>query len=432
MREAKCTNCGAGLDFRVVSEIIQCSYCNSSILMENAFDFAERSEGLSVEILSLRENLDDYVKKNSIQQILEISTTIKQSIPKDYLSNYFFSYAMYFTGEDIYLYSFFKTKLAHTTDEVKVLFDHLCQRAPIEERPQIVKYLKEVLPDSVEQYESYITKRIERESHYHNVPRDIYISFSKYDYNIAKEIMLLLENNGITCWISRRNLRPTGENKRSLLEDAMKLTTKVLVVSSEHAIVSRDVQTEIELAIDLKKEFIKVSVGPQSRLQLPLLFQIAYANATSISNVRNYKQLVESVLENLDVSRRKKTSGDILQPEEAATTNSVTLREMSQELLSLIQYVLINNRTNNDVLEFLYYMTGIRKVTQLTARQKKLFADMFESLSHIYRNDLEFNKDSFAKFRQYTKKRESRPALLNEDELTRLLKELQRQLNREE
>jgi DNA-directed RNA polymerase subunit RPC12/RpoP len=432
MKEAKCTNCGAGLKIREVAEIIQCSYCHSSIVMENSFDFAERAEGELIEIASLRENLDDYVKKNSIHQIIEISSTIKQSIPKDYLANYFFSYAMYFQGADIHLYSFFKSNLTHTNEELELVFKHLCHRAPIEERPQIISYLNKVLPHEVEQYKKHVSKRIEQESHYHNVPRDLYISFSKYDYNTAKELVLILESNGISCWMSRRNLRPTGENKRSLREDAMKLTSKVLVLKSENAIVSRDVQTDIELAIDLKKEFIEVQLGSQSNLQLPLLFKIALSNATKAGSFKNTIELIGNVKQSLEASQGKKTSKDLLHQEETQTDSGFSLKEMSQELLSLIQYILINNRTNNDVLEFMYYMTGVRKVSQLSSRQKKLFADIFKSLSQIYRQDLDYSKESFQQFRRYTKKRESNPSLLNKNQLVNLLNDLQHQINREE
>ena len=128
--------------------------------------------------------------------------------------------------------------------------------------------------------------------------------------------------------------------------------------------------------------------------------------------------------------KKNQSVDDVLTPTEVTST-PISLKDMSQELLSLLQYVLINNRTNNDVLEFMYYMTGVRPLDQLTKRQKKLFANMFQSLSEIYQSNLDYDTKSFAKFRRYANKRAEKPSLLGRASLLELLKELERQVKKD-
>jgi len=429
-QEARCTNCGAGLDFNLQEAIIVCNFCTSTIVLENAIDFAKNDPSNDTEIKLLRENLIDYLKRDSILEIKRISSLIKDSVPRDFRANYYFAYAMYHENSESFFYNFLKEPPTYTDPEIDEIVSHIIRFSPIEEKPQILRFLTSNAEYRVKEYETNHRLRVSREEHYHNVPRDFFISFSKYDYNTAKELVDVLEGLGYSCWISRRNLRPNLPDKRQAITDAIESTRCVIVITSEQAILSRDVQTDIELAIEFNKPFLEVAMPGFNPSQHSLLFQIALKSGQRIALQKKSGLPTTEILRYYDQLKENTSVDDVLTPTES-TSNPLSLKDMSQELLSLLQYVLINNRTNNDVLEFMYYMTGVRPLDQLTKRQKKLFANMFQSLSEIYQSNLDYDPKSFAKFQRYANKRAEKPSLLGRASLLELLKELERQVKKD-
>lgn len=429
-QEAKCTNCGAGLEVVQDTKIVVCGYCASTIILENAIDFAKNDPSNNVEIQLLRENLAEYLKRDSILEIKRISSLLKDLVPQDFRANYYLSYALYHEDNEVYYYSFLKNPPAYTELEMNEIANHIIRFSPIEEKPQLTKFLEVYLPSRVKDYHSAHRLRVNREEHYHNVPRDFFISFSKYDYNTAKDVVEKLEGLGFTCWISRRNLRPNSEDKRQAIVDAIENTKCVIIITSEQALLSRDVQLDIEIAIEYNKSFLELAMPGFSANDHSLLFQIALKSGRSIQLSRKNTIPSSEIIEYYESLKQSPQGEDVLVINETPTS-PLSLKDMTQELLSLIQYVLINNRTNNDVLEFMYYMTGVRPLGDLTKRQKKLFATMFESLSEIYRSNLDYDSKSFSKFQRYVNKRSSQPNLLSRDSLIQLLKELDRQVRKD-
>lgn len=429
-QEARCTNCGAGLDFNLQEAIIVCNFCTSTIILENAIDFAKNDPTNDTEIKLLRENLIDYIKRDSLVEIKRISSLIKDSVPRDFRANYYFAYAMYHENSEAFLYNFLKEPPTYTDNEIDEIVYHIIRFSPIEEKPQMLRFLSTHAEYRINEYETNHRLRVSREEHYHNVPRDFFISFSKYDYNTAKELVDVLEGLGYSSWISRRNLRPNVSDKRQAITDAIENTKCVIIITSEQALLSRDVQTDIELAIEFNKSFIEVAMPGFTPSHHSLLFQIALKSGMRIALNKKTQIPTAEIIHYYEQLKKNQSVDDVLTPTEVTST-PISLKDMSQELLSLLQYVLINNRTNNDVLEFMYYMTGVRPLDQLTKRQKKLFANMFQSLSEIYQSNLDYDTKSFAKFRRYANKRAEKPSLLGRASLLELLKELERQVKKD-
>jgi len=75
----------------------------------------------------------------------------------------------------------------------------------------------------------------------------VFISFSSKDHKIAELICEALEDRGIGCWISSRDVKP-GENFQAAIVQAIRVTKAMILVFSGNANNSDEIKKEIVLA----------------------------------------------------------------------------------------------------------------------------------------------------------------------------------------
>lgn len=403
--EAKCTMCGASLSVSMSDQIIKCDYCQTTNIVANTIDLANVDPRDSAEISRLRENLTKYIERDSIEEILRVSTAIKNMIPNDFSANYFFSYAKQLYGEDNHLYFFLKDPPASTQEELERIVQHITTRGNTHDKPAFTRFIKTHAPTQLQQYNLTHEKRVIKEQDYLNYPRDVFVSFSKYDYAKAKALVEYIEEQGYSCWISKRNLRPgLPEKGRAQSEDAISSCDIFLWLSSEHSLVNAELADELEYALEEQRKIIILALDPTQphKLVLSAIKQgthlpVNTTNTKLTQTIQQQKnQLIKATIEPLN----------IIEPQDNSPVwTEVDLKHATQEFLSLFQYVVLNQRTNNDVIEFLYYMIGIRKVTDLSPRKRKIFADLYQSLSEVYKNKYEHSEYMLKRFVRYSNKR---------------------------
>jgi hypothetical protein len=104
-----------------------------------------------------------------------------------------------------------------------------------------------------------ITQRIRQEELYDDIPRDVFVSYRSTDQDVATKVVNVLEQDGLQCWISSRNLRPNDNiNYWESIERAIEQCEVFLVVSSQEAMLSRDVKREISFAQSLNKKRFEI------------------------------------------------------------------------------------------------------------------------------------------------------------------------------
>lgn len=81
------------------------------------------------------------------------------------------------------------------------------------------------------------------------ISRDVMISYSEADRQIADEICAGLESHGIYCWIAPRNILHGGDFLEEIVDAINKSTILVLVFSS-HSNESKYVKREVTVALD--------------------------------------------------------------------------------------------------------------------------------------------------------------------------------------
>jgi hypothetical protein len=88
---------------------------------------------------------------------------------------------------------------------------------------------------------------------------DVFISYSKFDKDIAFEICNYLENNGVGCWIAPRDVRP-GSNYGAEIIRAIKTCKTFILVFSDNSNNSNHVANEIDNAFNNNKDIIPFKI----------------------------------------------------------------------------------------------------------------------------------------------------------------------------
>ena len=123
------------------------------------------------------------------------------------------------------------------------------------------EYVSKKKPDFAPSFKAEFDLRIQKEDHYSVIERDVFICHRSLDHEIAEKLLKTIEEDGQTCWISTRNLRPDDSiNYWTNIEEAINHCKVFLVVSSREAMLSKDVQKELTIANKLKKEKIEYKI----------------------------------------------------------------------------------------------------------------------------------------------------------------------------
>ena len=85
--------------------------------------------------------------------------------------------------------------------------------------------------------------------------KEVFISHSSKDKDIADEICAILEKNGASCWIASRDVPPGGSYGKEIMK-AIRSCNILLLLVSKNTNVSDHVTNEIEVAFDAKKVII--------------------------------------------------------------------------------------------------------------------------------------------------------------------------------
>jgi hypothetical protein len=269
MNQAKCTTCGAGLTIKKGDKTCVCEYCQTTNIVENALALAKVDVDVTEDIKKLRANLTAFVQQNSIDEILRVSQKLLDWIPQDFVARYFFAYSKQQQNQPRFMYEFYQSPPTYTKDEWLVVFDHIKIHSELRDRQRVLSLLVNEDESFKKDYEDKYKIRERMEENYANIPRDVFICFSSYNQSIAQEVLETLERDGHSCWISTRNLRPNdADNYWINIENAIQKASLFIVISSEEAMRSKDVQQEVELAVKHEKRRFEIKIDSSKHTSL--------------------------------------------------------------------------------------------------------------------------------------------------------------------
>lgn len=118
----------------------------------------------------------------------------------------------------------------------------------------------------------------------------VFLSYSHKDRKTANELLAFLQFNGIRVWYDAGI--PAGDNWMNVIADKITKSSAVILLSSENAVPSEHVQTEVHTALRLRKKLIKINLDESkfdSGIEMYLYSlnqlnynEISYENKTSI------------------------------------------------------------------------------------------------------------------------------------------------------
>jgi TIR domain len=79
------------------------------------------------------------------------------------------------------------------------------------------------------------------------VDPQIFITYSSKDQKVARTICTALENRGLACWISFRNVKP-GQNYQEQIVKAIRTAKIMVLVFTANANNSNEIKKELALA----------------------------------------------------------------------------------------------------------------------------------------------------------------------------------------
>jgi phosphonate transport system substrate-binding protein len=256
--DARCTSCGASLEIIGRPSTIQCDYCQNHIVLSHAIHLASQDIEKIDDIAHAREHLSTAVEHNNIDDILTYAQQLKNWIPDDVESGYFYAYAKAIRNQPKYMEDFLNKVPIAANDTFETIIQHLIQRSDLRDKELIESFIKKYYPSLLDKYLRIYEQRYHQEDQYANIPRDVFICHSSKQKDLAEKLGEVVEEEGYSAWISTRNLRPQdSDNYWHNIEDAIRKSKLVLVVSSKEAMVSKDVQKEIELALKHKKPLLE-------------------------------------------------------------------------------------------------------------------------------------------------------------------------------
>ena len=306
LKLAKCTSCGASLKIEPNSDLTTCKFCNTQILVKQAFQFAKIELDRTEDIKKLRLNLAKYVKNNAIEEILRITNQILDIIPEDFLANYYFAYSKRLIGEPKFIYDFYEVNKQFTENDLEQVISHINTSSDLRDKSKIVSFLEVVAPYRTNEYLLKLKERELKEENYSLVPRDIFICFSSENIHIATNVLETLESEGYKCWISIRNLRPNDpSNYWSSITKAIESSKLVLVISSEEAMISKDVQKEVEIAKRKNKKMFEFKIDKAPHTSL---FKYTFNGISWVEGFKkdqdNLKNLLNRISNEIKVSKK--------------------------------------------------------------------------------------------------------------------------------
>ena len=309
LKQIRCTTCGESLSIETSLKEITCQACGNTFLMTQGIHLNNKTDDEIDTLKNLRIQLKRSVERQDIQSIEYHALEILKIIPDDYVSQYFFSYASYNLNKPKAFYEFLELDIASTQEDKRYVIEHMKAYADIKEYEKLHQYVDRVYPEMSEVLTQTLNQRIQQEDHYSVIDRDVFICHRSTDNKKALKVLNALEADGHTCWISSRNLRPDDSiNYWSNIEEAIENCRVFLVISSQSAMLSKDVQKELQLANKMNKAKIeyKIDESVHTTLFKRSFDGVKWIEAIKGDNIETLQERVLDALEEVETKQQPK------------------------------------------------------------------------------------------------------------------------------
>ncbi len=270
----KCTMCGSKIKNQESGQVAICEACGCEYSIASSLKLGGVGDALTGKLSNLRALQSNSAAANDVRNLSKASMAILEIVVDDYISKYYYSYAENVLGNNNYLAAFYDNdKLIYTPREIEIVLNHIYNYSDLRDRVAIESFILslngiESLIE-LEKYKTTFRRRKLQEDYYDDIPRDVFICHRSTDNVIAQSVVNALERDGNRCWISTKNLRPNdSENYWDNIKKAIASCKIFLVISSEDAMISKDVKNEINMARALDKPRLEYKIDTSQHTSL--------------------------------------------------------------------------------------------------------------------------------------------------------------------
>ncbi len=235
----RCTYCGARLSSDDGGDKITCRYCDSV----NYIRFAEKvgkDDAAQTKLKNLRARLNDCVgeRYHDFEEMKEIADEILNISGYDFEAKYFYALALKKNNKRNKYVEFLTDakNLAPNAGSLELVMKNVIRYAKENERSIIHKFIDINVADELArlEYKDDADRQIERAAKFFHGGQDVFVCHKSSDGAIAETVVERLEAEGITCFISERNLEDLeiGEKFERALTRAISSTKLFLLISS--------------------------------------------------------------------------------------------------------------------------------------------------------------------------------------------------------
>ena len=347
---ARCTTCGGSINIDINKEVWRCNYCGNTFLVKQAIDLSSKREDEIKSIEKLNTNLIRSVNANKIESIIEFSHKILAIMPEDYKARYFNAYAFSKKQSLKIIKNFYSDlDISATKEDRHLVADHIIENFDVRYYGFVHNYISKFIPDKTAELEKQYKLKLDLEENYSNVHRDVFICYSSIDEAIAKKVLNKLEDDGNSCWVSFRNLRPNdSQDYWENIHEAIRNCDIFLVLSSHQSMFSKDVQKEISIANKLNKKRIELKLDASKHTTLFKQFFDGYKWIESSQDFEKSLNLLLNRVYKLksDLSLTNKDFGSIKEQEVLATKSLSDGLTQKESLINLKNDTTINPETH--------------------------------------------------------------------------------------
>lgn len=236
----RCTFCGAKIPF-AAGETVVCPHCDSVNYFRFASKLGEKAD--AEQIQNLRRRLHDCVeeKYHDFAEMKAVSDEILNLAGYDFEAKYFYALALKKNNKRGKYNEFLTSEvnLPPNDESLELVLNNVIRYARQNERTAIHGFIDRTVKDALarEEYKDRADRQIERANRDYHGGQDVFVCHKSEDGAAAWSIVDRLESEGITCFLSERNLEDleVGEKFEKALIDAMASCKIFLFVSSVNA-----------------------------------------------------------------------------------------------------------------------------------------------------------------------------------------------------
>lgn len=135
------------------------------------------------------------------------------------------------------------------------------------------------------------------------INKDVFISYSRKDSEIVKSIYERLKKSGVSCWLDMDGMF-SGVSYKKVIVDAIKQVKVMLFMSSENSNKSRNVVSEVSVAMERKKKVIPVrlDMSPYSESLEYDLVDFDFVQFDKNHTEESYAQLLKRIASALSIN----------------------------------------------------------------------------------------------------------------------------------